>query len=659
MDIFEQLEKEDKRFDEMNRIVNLPRISEITDEMQEQASKLLLLKTASWPKLNKVQVAAILSYLKYGGILGAIGVGWGKTFVSFKTADLAYAKGKKKILLLIPANCVIKTSVEIPELMHETALNLPIHMLGGATKAKRMKMSKEDSGLFIMSYEQLSLKDSSEVIRNIAPNIIIADECHRLAKPTSTCTMRIGRWMAEFPQTEFCGMSGTLTDKSLYDYAHITQWACKGNAPLPNVASELDNWCELLNSTFSEHVQGFLFKPLIDWAQVNFPPNKEKEEPDYNLTEVASLRNAYKKRFASAPGVVSSGDAQVNVSLLMQNNEIKNPQQYQGYDEILTHMQNVDDFMMNPSGEEIEYALHTFKYKYELTSGFFLELYWEDDEIVSDKLKISYAEASMRMQRSREHLEACQEYWASMRRWLQENACEGLDMPSMLEDSMLEHKGRDVGADLYMKYAYMKSKEFDDLVERAERSHRVCDYKVKSAVDFYQSLKKGTGCLFWIHHHELGRWLCEEFQNRDIPFIYADASKKGEYQILNKENAHLPIVASTSSHSTGKNLQHFQENYFVQFSRSSKTVEQAIGRTHRQGQKADSLIMNTNFTTEFDHQMFAAVMADSLYVAQTQNRQKLVYADYNPIPKKMSNALLKERGLMGIGDSADRILKGL
>jgi len=87
-------------------------------------------------------------------------------------------------------------------------------------------------------------------------------------------------------------------------------------------------------------------------------------------------------------------------------------------------------------------------------------------------------------------------------------------------------------------------------------------------------------------------------------------------------------------------------------------MEQAIGRTHRQGQKADQLIMNTNFTTEFDHEMFAAVIADSLYIAQTQNRQKLVYADYNPIPKKFSNAVLKERGLVDLGN-VDKLLKGL
>jgi len=363
-------------------------------------------------------------------------------------------------------------------------------------------------------------------------------------------------------------------------------------------------------------------------------------------------------RFSTTPGVVSSGDAKVNVSLMIKNNEVQNPHKYKNYDTLLTHMDHVNQYMMNPAGEEIEYALHKFKYMYELTSGFFLELYWEDDEVIAKHLKIPLRDAYELLERSQHHLEASQMYWATQRKWLEENSQDGLDMPSLLEDSMLEDKGRYVGNELYTKFAYMKSKEFEGQLDRAERAHRVCDYKVKEAVEFYRPLhKKNKGCLFWVHHHEMGRWLCETFKEAGIDYVYADASKKGELQILNKKNSHLPIIASLASHGTGKNLQHFSENYFIQFSRSATTMEQGIGRTHRQGQKSDQLIMNTNFTTEFDHEMFAATIADSLYIAQTQNRQKLIYADYNPIPRKFSNAVLKERGMMGLGN-VDKLLRG-
>jgi hypothetical protein len=44
--------------------------------------------------------------------------------------------------------------------------------------------------------------------------------------------------------------------------------------------------------------------------------------------------------------------------------------------------------------------------------------------------------------------------------------------------------------------------------------------------------------------------------------------------------------------------------------------------------------------------MFSATMADSLYIHQTQTNQKLIYADYNPVPENFSRQVLKERGLI-------------
>lgn len=75
-------------------------------------------------------------------------------------------------------------------------------------------------------------------------------------------------------------------------------------------------------------------------------------------------------------------------------------------------------------------------------------------------------------------------------------------------------------------------------------------------------------------------------------------------------------------------------------------AEQVLGRTHRNGQKADELIVNTNNTLEFDEVIFAACLNDSLYIHQTTgNRQKLIYANYDPTPKIIPSAVLRERGL--------------
>ena len=654
MSLLELLEgSEDKRYDEINRIMGLPRVADISDEVLKEFSSKVLLHTSDWDMLQRPQAAALISYLRFGGLVGAIGVGFGKTCVAFKAADFAYKKGKRKILLLVPANCVVKTVHEIPELRQQVSLNYPIHILGGLTPPKRLDMSKQPSGLFIMSYSQLQLKDTVEILNNIAPETIISDECQNLAQMTASRTMRIGRYMDANPSTEFLAMSGTLTSKGLYDYAHITRWALKDKAPLPSNDSELTIWADVLNTTWSEYTVGNSLLPLVEWAKVNYKDEK------FDKSEVASLRRAYKYRFTTAPGVVSSGDAQVNVSLMFENVPVKVPDTYEGYAELKQHIYNVEEFMMNPSGEEIEYPIHKFKSLYELTSGMFLELYWPEVATVEKRLKVSAPTARDLLDRSEHHLKATQQYTAELRRWIEENAADGLDSPSLLEDELTINGNNNVGDDLYTKWAFMKSKEFEELLPRDERSHRVCDYKIKEAVNFYKSLKKGTGCLFWYHHQEIGNWLHSEFKKQGIQVIFADAGKRGEHFILDKKNANLPIIASIGSHGTGKNLQHFQENYIVQFSRSATTMEQLIGRTHRMGQKADQLIMHTNFTTEFDHLMFASTLADSLYIAQSMNRQKLVYADYNPVPEKFSSQIIKERGLYGIGNNSDKLLQGL
>jgi hypothetical protein len=63
------------------------------------------------------------------------------------------------------------------------------------------------------------------------------------------------------------------------------------------------------------------------------------------------------------------------------------------------------------------------------------------------------------------------------------------------------------------------------------------------------------------------------------------------------------------------------------------------------GQKADELVVCQNFTTLFDQLNFAACLNDALYIQQTTgNRQKLIYSQYDPLPKIFPSAILHERG---------------
>ena len=84
----------------------------------------------------------------------------------------------------------------------------------------------------------------------------------------------------------------------------------------------------------------------------------------------------------------------------------------------------------------------------------------------------------------------------------------------------------------------------------------------------------------------------------------------------------------------------------MQWPRPAVDAEQILGRTHRNGQMADELIVHTNITSLFDQLNFAACLNDSLYIHQTTgNRQKLIYCNYDPLPKIFPASVLRERGL--------------
>ncbi len=637
-----------KKSSEMDRIVGLPRVADIPDDIVEKFSERVLLPTATWKSLNQTQVAALLAYIRFGGLLGAIGVGVGKTAISFKIADLAYTKGLRKMILLIPANTVEKTAYELPELRQEISMNYPIHVLGKQPKKKRQKLSKEDSGLFIMSYSQLSLGDTDELLENIKPELFITDEAHNLANiKTCSAAKRIKRYMDAKPKTEFCGMSGTLTSKGLHDYAHLSHWALKDTSPIPRIWSEVDEWNEALGTTFAQHVFQRCFAPLIKWARSNYPGE------DFNSSEVASLRKAFNYRLSTAPGSIASKGSSATASLLIQNVPVKSPESYAGWDKIEQYMHQVQEYDMAPDGSEIMYPIHKFRYMHQLSAGIHLELYWPSLDTIRNRRQCDKPLAMELLERSKEHHDAHKKYSSELRKWLQETNFSGMDSPMLVGLNMHHYGSRDVGEDLYIKWKYMKSLEFKEMLDRDARAHRVCDYKIQAALAMAKKLKKS--CIFWVYHQEMGVWLYQVMKEAGLPVLHCPATSKGNMYMLDKSNKDMFMVASIHAHGTGKNLQHFKNAYYVQFMRSATQGEQSLGRLHRQGYLWDQCVQFTNNTIEWDHQMMAATIADSLYIHQSQQKQKLIYADYEPVPKTFSPQVLKERGFVANAEEWDEV----
>lgn len=83
-------------------------------------------------------------------------------------------------------------------------------------------------------------------------------------------------------------------------------------------------------------------------------------------------------------------------------------------------------------------------------------------------------------------------------------------------------------------------------------------------------------------------------------------------------------------------------------------LEQLLGRTHRQGQRAEELVPVTINSDEFDHENLSACLIDSLYIHQTTGtRQKAIYADWDPLPRLYPPDFLRERGFADVAKLDD------
>ncbi len=90
-----------------------------------------------------------------------------------------------------------------------------------------------------------------------------------------------------------------------------------------------------------------------------------------------------------------------------------------------------------------------------------------------------------------------------------------------------------------------------------------------------------------------------------------------------------PIIASIASHGTGKNLQHqWSDNLVTAVPASGLTWEQMLGRTHRQGQKADEVTCHLYLHTDGVIDSWHRALGDAAYLQDTLGTpQKLLNAD--------------------------------
>ena len=178
--------------------------------------------TAQGAQLRPVQSDALREIEACGGLLGGLGGGDGKTLVSLLAAHVLDVS---RALILVPAPLVEKTKTEA----------------GGYFE----RFIRPRGRIYVVSYARIST--TPDLLEEIRPELIIADEAHRLKHATTARTKRVRAYLRTYPGCAFVALSGSFADASIREYAHLAQWALGDGSPLPLERSYLESWAEVLD----------------------------------------------------------------------------------------------------------------------------------------------------------------------------------------------------------------------------------------------------------------------------------------------------------------------------------------------------------------------------------------------------------------------------
>ena len=646
---------------EIMRIIALPIVSDPTQEEIDLVSWMYC--PAGTMKLYKEQVKAMMEYHDDNsvGIVAPIAVGGGKTLITVLIANDAYKDfGKRRIVLMVPTQLVDQLrDTELPFYRRHISINVPFYWLAGQSAGKRMLLANSGkAGCYVVSYSLLSGSKGAEILEAIKPDLIIGDEIHSIASANVSARGRRFKYAVKKFAPQLVGLSGTITKKSPRDYHHFVTNALQENSFIPRPTSISEEWAKIIDCNASSidefHTnsapQPGPIKPLIEWAKKNWPG----EEWPMNLI---GFRKAYNRRMETCPGVVASGGEELGVSLSIKNIDKKEMpystsvvnEECQGWEQLKAIVKQLVGMWVAPNGDEIDHAMHLWKWRYELEGfGFYNNLFWPDVEKLADKKRMTISAATDILDRSKHHHEVKQDYHKELRQWSKHHAKKGMDTPFLIGGDMSRNQSANVGQSLYNAWKATKDSMFEGMIEREKEIVRVCDFRLKRIVEWakwWHKERPNKAAIVWFKNKGVAEWLREAFMEADLPTLFCPAGPHGKKNLEDRTKGDMFAIASISSYHKGLNLQyHHDAEMFAQWCREAHIAQQAMGRVHRNEQKSDEVNIFRSCFSEFDKVLFASCINDAAYIHQTSQKQKLMYADYDERPQVLPYAVLMEWG---------------
>lgn len=503
-------------------------------------------------KLWPAQSAALFEAQRAWGLFAPLGVGSGKTVLSLLLPDVFNAT---RTVLLVPAQ--LKNQL--------LTRDIPAY-------ARHFRIP---DGIRVVSYTQLSIAKSAGILEEIKPDLVIADECHNVSRPSAARTKRFIRFFKQNPDTIFCALSGTITKRSLRDYSHLCEISLHANSPVPNNWSDLQEWAEALD-------QIPIHKSRPPGALKVFAIGDSRLLEGSENVRIA-VREGYRRRLVDTLGVVATSESWQGASLIVSALDMEIP-------EDVIHMLNILNDTWQIGGEELEDAARFVEAMKQLAIGFYYEWQWPDG--IKDYEWLLPRAA-----------------WHKQIRQILKLSREGIDSPLLVARAASQNRLAPEAQEAWEAWKLVKDRYNPTPPVKAIW---INDFAIRAAVKW---AREEQPVILWYSRQAVGQALSEQ----GLP-VYGAGTDAGE-----ADPKIQPVIAcSISSQGTGKNLQRYAKALVIEPPGSGAVWEQLLGRLHRPGQQADEVTFDVFAHTRYLKESLYKAVKDAEYVEQTQGQKQKI-----------------------------------
>lgn len=527
--------------------------------------------------LHPVQTAMMYSLQQWGGAFGAIGVGGGKTLISFLAPTVLQAK---RAVLLVPAKLVGKTEHDFKEL------------------AKHWPVPKH---LEIISYSRISHKKHHKLLWDIEPELILADEAHALANDRAACTRRVRDFLDDFPNTAFVPMSGTMVNRSLRNFAHLLRWSLgRRRMPLPDNDMELGQWARALDEKVKKPIWvGDLvrFIPLDLRTQLTeramAAKNGVKEADPQSIKDdtVQAVRDAVGDRINKTRGVIYTKKRSVEASIYI---DLFDAELSDVLLERLNALQEEKQGIMEMAEKKrLPFLSKIWQKARQICCGF--NYVWDPEPP--------------------EEWKEARSKWSSFVLEVLKQDVRGYEAESQ------------VSAAARTGMLGVGSQQLHDHWKRVKPTFTpniVPEWIDKAPLHAVaRRVKEPT--LIWTEFQAVGYELSKI---TGFPFFHRQG-KDQKGNAIEEADPNQTLILSIASNSEGRNLQAWHRNLFLTPMGTGRMWEQALGRTHRSGQQADAIYVDIMMGCNELHESLDQAFRDARFIqSMSKNPQKLLLADF-------------------------------